>query len=385
MKGLVLDGVWDPRPGVALSESEKQTRKVMNGNTAWRYPALRVENVNDPKICPDEVLVKVCAVGICGSDLSMVETDKDGYMLYPGLTRLPSVLGHECSGEVIEVGRNVTGLMVHERVAVEDMIKCGHCAPCRMGWPNQCRNLDEIGFSTHGAIAEYLAIKAENCWSIHALVERYGGDFEKACEAGATVELTAVVYNGLFEIAGGFRPGAFAAVYGAGPIGLSALALLKSAGAACVMVFEPSRQRQTLARALGADFVFDPTEVIPHEAVLDVTKGIGADVHVEAAGAPTQTFPEIEQCLAIGARVIMIGKSAKRTSVFLETFQDKRAQIFAANGNSGYGTYLNVIRLMAAGAFDPTVMVTRRYTLDTAIAAIENLKAREEGKILIKP
>src|SRR5262249_52740328 len=155
VKGLVLDGIWDPRPGSALTEAERRTRKVMNGNTAWRNPTLRVVELDDPKMGPDEVLLRVRAVGICGSDLHMCETDKDGYMLYPGLTRLPSVLGHECAGEVIEVGRNVKGLRRHDIVAVEDMIKCGYCDPCRMGWPNQCRNLEEIGFSTDGAIAEY--------------------------------------------------------------------------------------------------------------------------------------------------------------------------------------------------------------------------------------
>lgn len=384
MKGLVLDGVWDPRPGCALTETELRTRKAMNGSSAWRYPTLRVVNVEDPGIRPDEVLLRVRAVGICGSDMHMCETDKEGYMLYPGLTRLPSILGHECSGEVIEVGRDVKSVQVHDMVAVEDMIKCGHCEPCRMGWPNQCRNLDEIGFSTNGAIAEYLAIKADNCWNVRALLERYNGDQDKAYEAAATVELMAVTYNGLFECAGGFRPGAYAAVYGAGPIGLSAIALLKSAGAARVIAFEMSKGRQALARALGADYVFDPTEVAPHEAVMDITQGVGADMQVEAAGAPPQTFPEMEQCLAIGAKIVMIGKSAKRASVFMETLQDRRAQIFAANGNSGYGSYMNVIRLMAAGAFDPTLMVTRRYGLDNAIEAIEHLKAREEGKILIK-
>lgn len=384
MKALVLEARWNPRPDYPITEVEKRTGKVTTGSSVWQYPKIYVAEMDDPRIKPDDVLIRVRAVGVCGSDMHMCETSKDGYMLYPGLTKFPCVLGHEFSGEIVDLGQNVKGLKQGEMVCVEDMIKCGYCDPCRRDFPNQCENLDEIGFSVHGALAEYVAVPAKNCWKANSIFERYG-DIEKTYESAATVELTSVSYNALYECAGGFKPGAYAAVYGAGPIGLSAIGLLKAGGASRVIVFEPSEGRQRLAQAIGADFVFDPLDVKPHEVVLELTEGAGADIHVEAAGAPTRTLPEMEKSLAIDGKIVTIGKSSERTSIFLEKFQEKRAKIFSANGNSGYGSYPYVIRLIAGKAFDPTIMITARYRLDEAVEAIENLRSRQDGKIIIKP
>jgi threonine dehydrogenase-like Zn-dependent dehydrogenase len=384
MKALILDAQWDPRPGYAVSEFEKRTGKAINGNSIWRNPKLEIKQIDTPKIGPDEVLIKVKACGICGSDMHFYETDSDGYILYPGLTKFPTALGHEFSGEVVEVGRSVERLKAGTMVTVEEMNWCGYCTACRNCFPNQCENLEEIGFTVNGALAEYIAVQGKYCWPIDSIVDRYNGDEGMAYEVGATVEPHCVAYNAIFECAGGFKPGAYATVYGAGPIGLAAIALLKAAGAAKVIAFEISKGRRALAENVGADAVYDPSEVTPHEMVLELTGGVGAEVHVEAAGAPGKTVPEMEKSMAIGGWIAQIGRAAERVPMYLEAFQVKKGRIFGAQGHSGYGNFPNVIRLIASGAIDPATIITARYDLDHAVDAIVKSGSREDGKVMVR-
>ncbi len=383
MKALVLSATWEPKPGYVVSDFEKKTGKAVTGNSVWRYPKLEVTEVAKPVPAPDQVLLKVKACGICGSDIHFYETDQDGYVMYPGLTKFPCITGHEFSGQVVEVGSAVSDFQVGDMVTAEEMIWCGYCRPCRDGFPNQCLNLEEIGFTIPGAFAEYIAVGAKYCWKLNAIMDLYH-DENKVYEAGALVEPTCVAYNGIFECAGGFKPGGYVAVYGAGPIGLAAIALSKAAGAAKIIAFEVSPQRRQLALTVGADFAFDPREVSAGEKVLALTNGEGADMSVEAAGAPLKTIPEMEKSLAIAGKVVQIGRAAERVPIYLEHFQTHKAKIAGAQGHSGYGTFPNVIRLMAGGRIDMTKIITARYDLAGVVQAIKQSGERRDGKIIVK-
>ncbi len=383
MKGLMLRAKWEPRQDYVLSEFEKATGKAITGNSVWRYPELKVQEIPKPQVKPDRVLLRVKACGVCGSDMHFYETDKDNYIMYPGLTKFPVITGHEFSGQIVEVGGAVTDFKVGDMVTAEEMIWCGECIPCRNGFPNQCQRLEETGFTINGAFAEYLAIGAKYCWKINDLLEVYGTE-DRVYEAGALVEPTSVAYNGIFQRAGGFKPGAYAAVYGAGPIGLASIALCKAAGAAKVIAFEISAQRRELAKAIGADYVFDPREVSPGAKVMEITAGEGAEMQVEAAGAPTLVLPEMEKSLAINGKIVQIGRAAERVPMYLETFQVRHSQVFGAQGHSGNGTFPSVIRLMASGLIDMTRIITARYNLDQVVSAIAQSASRQDGKIMVK-
>lgn len=383
MKALLLRADWDARSGYEVSDWEKRTGKAITGSSVWRQPRLGVEEVPMPSLAPDQVLVRVKACGICGSDVHFYETDSDGYMLYPGLTKFPAAVGHEFSGVIADKGTAVTDLEVGDMVTAEEMIWCGHCPPCRNGYPNQCQNLEEVGFTIHGAAAEYIAIGAKYCWKIKAIAERLG-DEDKAFEVGALTEPTCVAYNGIFECAGGFRPGQYVAVFGAGPIGLASIGLARAAGAGKVAAFEVSALRRELAQRVGADHVYDPHQVQPSEVLLELSAGQGFDFFVEAAGAPQHTIPETEKALAIGARVVQIGRAATRVPMYLERLQVRKAKVFGAQGHSGYGNFPNVIRLVASGRLDLSPIITARFPLERGVEAIQQATKREDGKILIK-
>ena len=384
MKGLVLEAMWDPRPDYPLSEWEKTTGKAITGSSVWRYPKLEVREWPDPQPGPKDVVIEVKACGVCGSDMHFYETDEEGYILYPGLTKFPTILGHEFSGRVVEVGPEVETLRVGDMVTVEEMIWCGRCIPCRNGYPNHCTHLEEIGFTIPGAFANYIAVDEKFCWKIDAIAERFG-DEEKAYEVGALTEPTCVSYNAMFERAGGFRPGHYVSVFGAGPIGLAAIGLAKAAGAGIIVAFEVSPQRLELAQKVGADYAYDPWEVTPSEVLMELSKGEGFNFHVEAAGVPHLTVPEMEKALAINGKIVQIGRAAQRVPMYLEAFQVRRSQVFGAQGHSGHENFPNVIRMVAAGRLDLSPIITRRYTLENAVDAIAQSGERTDGKILVKP
>src|SRR5512142_507538 len=384
MQALVLDAQWDPRPDYPVSEWEKQTGKAITGSSVWRHPTLEVKSVPDPKPGPDDVLLKIKACGVCGSDIHFYEKDKDGYILYPGLTKFPTTTGHEFSGEVVEVGANVHYLKKGDMVTAEEMIWCGYCTPCRNGYPNHCSNLEEIGFTIPGAFAEYLAIGSKYCWKLDAIADKYGS-VDKAYEAGSVVEPTSVAYNGMFPRAGGFAPGAYVAVFGAGPIGLASVALARASGAGLVVAFEVSPNRIEIAKKLGADYAYDPRKVSPSQVLMELSKGEGFDFMVEAAGAPDKTIPEMEKSLAINGKIVQIGRAAARVPMYLETLQVRRGQVFGSQGHSGDAIFPSVIRMMASGRLDLTPAITACYGLEKTVEAIAASGERSHGKITVKP
>ncbi len=383
MKGLVLDAQWKPKADYVVSEWEKETGKAITGNSIWHNPTLEVREWADPEVGPNDVLLEIQACGVCGSDMHFYETDDQNYILYPGLTKFPTILGHEFSGKVVEMGKNVKNLKPGDYVTVEEMIWCGRCTACRNGYPNHCERLEEIGFTIPGAFAKYIAVDEKFCWKVDGILDRYGRD--KGLEMAAMTEPTTVAYNGMFERAGGFRPGHFVSVFGSGPIGLAAIGLAEAAGAGMIVAFEISPQRRGLAKKIGADYVYDPREVSPSQVMMELSKGAGFDFQVEAAGAPHLTVPQMEKAMAINGKVVQIGRAARTVPMYLETFQVRRGQFFGAQGHSGHETFPNVVRLVASGRLDLSPIITGRFGLDDTVAAIARSTKRADGKIMIKP
>jgi len=384
MKALVLDAKWEPRPDYALSDWEKQTGKAVTGSSVWRYPKLEVREKPMPKITRlDEVLLEVKACGVCGSDIHFLETDKAGYMFYPGLTKFPATTGHEFSGKVVEAGKEVKDLKVGDPVTVEEMIWCGYCTPCRNGFPNHCSNLEEIGFTIDGAFAQYIVVGAKYCWKVDGILERFGE--QAGYDAAALSEPTSVSYNAMFSRAGGFKPGANVCVFGAGPIGLAGIGLAEAAGAGKIVAFEVSPQRRELAKKVGADTAYDPREVKISEVLMDISKGEGFDFFFEAAGVPEILLPAAEGALAVNAKIVQVGRAAQRVPMYLETFQVRRSQLFGAQGHSGDANFPSVIRLATSGRLDLTPIITSRYKLDDVVSAIAQSGERRDGKIMVHP
>lgn len=229
---------------------------------------VRLEDVPEPDPGPGTVKVRSFHNGLCGTDLHQY------YFGSMGPSPLPIVIGHEFSGEVVEVGDGVTGLAVGDLVAIEPLWSCGACVPCHEGdvnlcWEVLCHGLGGPG----GGLSEYTVVRAGMA---HVLPE--GLD----AVHGALVEPMSVAYRGVLRAAP--TPDATAVVFGAGPIGIGAYLALRALGVDDVTVVEPAAARRSAVAGLGAESVLDPTATDVVGEVRERTGGAGARVVIDAAG-----------------------------------------------------------------------------------------------------
>lgn len=383
MRAFYVEADYAPREGYVLSQREKDTGRALRGNKIWKNIRGSVVDRPMPVCGDDQVLLKVGAAGICGTDQHLLRKDADGYTMYDGHSKYPIITGHEFSGEIVEVGKNVKKLAVGDLVSVESMHWCGQCDACRRGMFNQCKDLEEPGLTYDGGFAEYAAVNAKYCYKLNDIMNFYGGDKMTAFELGAMVEPTGVAYNGIFVRAGGLRPGGHAAVFGCGPIGLAAIQLLKTSGAAKLIAFESVPERVELAKKCGADAVYDPTSFKDAdeqaELLMDLTNGAGISLFAECAGATKFTYPVMAKSLAIGGKTAQIGHTVGLTPVDVFGWQWNAAIIAGSNGQSGQGIYPDVIALMASGRIDMRKMCTGRYNLEDIDEGMKIMA----GKVLV--
>ncbi len=382
MKALTLSAEWAPKAGYDMTARERELRRPRNGNMVWKRPSIELGEAPDPSLKPDQVMLAIAAVGICGTDMHMYEAGKDDYMMYPGLVCAPNILGHEFAGRVIEVGADVKDLSVGDLVAVEEIQWCGECSACRRGFVNHCLDIEEIGITINGAMAEYLAARARYCWKLDEIAERYGE--EEALVMGAMVEPTGVSYQGLFNRLSNWKPGNNVVIFGAGPIGLAAQALIIAAGAAQVIVFDPSASRREFAEKMGASAALDPSGIDLNDAIMTHTFGRGVDYVVECAGVADKTIEPLDRCLAVNASIIDIGMGETPPTLPIVAYKRMGVQMAGALGHAG-GPFQQVIRMMAAGRIDMRQMVSDRLPLDDALAAFKRLESREDAKIILQP
>jgi threonine dehydrogenase-like Zn-dependent dehydrogenase len=391
MRTVSLMADWKPKSGFKLGHKDIDKKLTYLGSKVWKNPRIEIVEKDTPIPGANEVLIEVKACGICGSDVHMRQADAEGYILYPGLTAFPCTLGHEFSGVVVEAGDNAVNKRTGkkygagEAVCAEEMIWCAQCKPCCDGYPNHCERLQEIGFSIDGAYAKYIKMDSRYLWSLEGLRETYGE--KKMWLLGSLVEPTSVAYNAVIERGGGIRAGEHVVILGGGPIGIAACAVLRKSGANSVIISEPSEKRRKMALDLGATHAVDPLKVNAAEAVLDITKGVGAGLILEATGLPSVVWKDVERIIwegkAVNATVVLVARADDRIPLNGEVLQVRRANVIGSQGHSGHGTFPNVISCMASG-MDVSSMVTKKIGLDEVEENLIKLqKDRDEVKITL--
>lgn len=384
MKALVANAEWSPKKDYKLTKIEIEKKRANIGSQVWKSPVFEIKDVPTPNIESDEILIRVKRCGICGSDTHLYETDKDGYIIFSGPVKLPCIIGHEYSGIVEKAGDRVVNFKVGDKVAAESIVWCGVCASCRSGAVNQCERVELAGITVPGAFAEYIVSKERHCWSINSLKEIC--DDERVFDIGALIEPAGCAYNGLFISGGGFAPGAVVTVFGAGPIGLAAVALARVAGASVVIAFDIVKERLDIAKKMGADFVFNTANnnFSPSDEILNITNGRGADIQVEAAGAANVTIPDMEKSLATNGKIIYLGRAATSASINLNVFVSGANKIIGSRGHSGYGIYNNIIKLIKYGRLNLNSMITSQFNFKEILNALKKSTDRTDGKIMVR-
>jgi 2-desacetyl-2-hydroxyethyl bacteriochlorophyllide A dehydrogenase len=331
---------------------------------------LRLEELTDPRPADHEVLVRVKAAGVCGTDVHMwAGTNQEG--------TFPFIPGHEWSGEVVEAGKSVRAFSRGDRVVAEVPIPCRTCDNCKDGMePNMCPDKELYGFSWEnpGGMAEYTLAREERLFRIPDNV---------SYDEAALVEPLSVAYHGVWESGGGAAPHDRVVVFGAGPIGLFALLSCKASGAP-VIVVEPQASRRKMAQDLGADAVLDPTEGDLVEKVKEHTGGRGATMVLECSGSNGALAATLD-VIGQQGRIVLIGQSAGR-KIPIEIGKAIFARTTIA-GSSGSPYYFpKTLAFMSRRLVDLMPVVTHRFPLaETADAFELGHSGADCAKILILP
>ena len=329
----------------------------------------QLEAVSIPTIGPNEVLVRVRAASICGTDLHIYAWDPwSASRVKPPLT-----FGHEFCGTVERVGEKVTGVGPGDFVSAEMHVNCGRCHQCRVGQPHVCQNLKIIGIDQDGCFAEFVRIPATNIWKVDsAIPEHYAAILDP-------------LGNAVHTVLSGEIAGQTVAVTGCGPIGLMAIAVAKACGCSSVFATEVNPHRRALALQMGADEALNPAEIDVVARVRAATGGTGVDVLLEMSGHPAAIHQGF-QMLRAGGRASLLGVSSQ--PVEFDLVADiifKGATVKGIYGRKMFETWVQMTALLKAGKLKLEPLFSERLALDRFADAFSLLQGGQAGKILFYP
>lgn len=291
-----------------------------------------MQEMDVPTIRDDEVLIRVRAVGICGSDVHGMSGET-------GRRIPPIVMGHEASGEIAEAGSAVSGFAVGDRVTFDSTIYCNRCVFCLQGRVNLCENRRVLGVSCdeyrqHGALAEYVAVPQHILYHLPDAM---------SYEAGAMVEPVSIAAHAVERA--GIHLGETVEVIGCGIIGLFSVQVARAAGAGRIIAVDVNRSRLEMARALGADVVLDPSSDDVPAVVRSQTGGLGANAVIEAVGLEV-TVRDAMAAVRKGGRVVIVGNLAPDVSVPLQRIVTGELDVLGSCASNG--EYAAAIDLIAS-------------------------------------
>ncbi len=325
-------------------------------------PGAEIREVPVPEIGADDVLVKVRAASICGTDLHIYNWDEWAQ----NRIKPPLVPGHEFCGYVAAVGANVTSVKEGDFVSAEMHVACGKCFQCRIGERHICQNVRILGVDGPGAFAEYVRIPESNIWKIDPAIPV---DYASLLDP---------LGNAVHTVLAGEIAGMSCAVIGCGPIGLFSIAVARACGAGEIFAIEPNEYRRGLAKQMKADHVLDPAKDDVKGVVLEKTGGTGVDVIVEMSGNPRAIRQGFEM-VRMGGRVSLLGIPSKPMELNLaEDVIFKGAVVQGINGRLMYKTWYQMQALLKTGKLDLDPVITDRMPLEHFNQAMEKLQAGAE-------
>ena len=325
-----------------------------------------LQNVPEPGIRDDEVLIRVRRAGVCGTDVHIYEWDDWARERI----KPPVVVGHEFAGDVVEVGSLVTDVRVGDRVTAEGHIVDGRCLLCRTGNSHVCPYTRIIGVDRDGCFADYISMPATNVWHLDDAISYDVGGIHDPMGNAFHTALTAEI------------PGATVLITGCGPIGIFAAGICRAAGASRIIASDINPLRLELARKMGAHDVVGPENAA--ECVKRWTDGLGVDVALEMSGVPAAVHQALE-LVRVGGRVQLLGIPSKPMDLDLaREIIFKGVTVYGVIGRRMYDTWHSMTRFLRSGQFDPSPVITHRFPLEEADAAIHAIRSGEAGKVIFE-
>ena len=325
-----------------------------------------VTDLPTPHAGPGELVLRNQVCGVCGTDVHIYHGEPGSADVNP-----PVVLGHEYSGEVVEVGEGVTGFAVGDHVTVDPNIYCGHCAYCQNGKKQLCPSMEAIGVTRDGGFAQYSLIPASQAFKLEPTVP---------WEAAAMAEPLACCLHGI-DLAG-IQVGDKVCVVGGGAIGLLMVQLAKLSGASQIVLSEPNEKRRQVGLQLGANTALDPTRPDAQEAFAQVLDG-GANVVIECVG----NVPAVKSAFQFagkGATVLLFSVPKVDATFDLPLFDVYKKELTIKGSFVNPDTHARAVALINSGKVDFGPIITHRFTLDQLPEAIAMQMSDASIKVVVE-
>lgn len=328
-------------------------------------PGLWLEDVPEPQIGINDVLIQMKRTGICGTDVHIYNWDAWSQQTI----KVPTILGHELCGEIVEVGSNVSDFFPGDIISVEGHLVCGRCRNCLAGRRYKCAHTLGFGVNTDGGFAEYMAVPYTNIWKHEPSVDL---DVAAIFDPFGNAVHTALA----FEVFG-----EDVLITGAGPIGIMAAAVAKHAGARNVVITDVNPKRLELARKLG-DFTTVNVAEKDLEAVkkeLDMKEGF--DVGMEMSGNP-QAFRDMLANMTHGGNIAFLGIPSDEFAINWKTVIFNMLTVKGIYGREMYETWYQM-SVLIEGGLDISPVITHRYSYKEFEKGFEAMRTGDSGKVIL--
>ncbi|SFB00239.1 L-iditol 2-dehydrogenase [Lentibacillus halodurans] len=333
---------------------------------------LELQERSYPAINLDEILLKVHAIGVCGSDLRIYNHGDDRI-------HYPRVIGHEIAGEVVDTGDHVNRFKPGDRVTLGAHIPCGECIYCQQNMGHHCVKGHSMGYQVDGGFAEYVVLPKQfvQNGSIQKIADT------TSYELASLSEPFSCVLSGLEEVDA--KPGETAVVYGAGAIGCMYIAALKRMGAANVIAVQRSAARQHKAKECGADVVIDPSLTDTAERISDETNGLGADTVIVTAPSALVQRESLEIAKTTGKVLYFAGiKPVTENPINTNHIIYKQLKLVGTHG-APRQLHMEAVKWIDNGLLDFSAFITHTFPLEKTDKAFQTALAKEGLKCVVKP
>ena len=324
-----------------------------------------MESIAVPEVGHNDVLIKVNRTAICGTDIHIFKWDDWAQATIP----VPMAVGHEFSGQIVDLGIEVRGFEIGDRVSAEGHITCGVCRNCRAGRRHLCMNAIGVGVNRPGAFAEYLAVPAFNVFKLPDIIT---DDMASILDPLGNATHTALSFD---------LVGEDVLITGAGPIGVMATAIARYAGARHIVITDVNDYRLGLARKMGASRAIN----VSHESIDDTMKELGMvegfDVGMEMSGNP-QAFRDMLRTMHHGGKISMLGIPPGDMAIDWNEVIFKGLVIKGIYGREMFETWYKMSSMLQSG-LDMDPIITHHFDIDEYLPAFELMESGQTGKVIL--
>ncbi|MEL7024518.1 MAG: L-threonine 3-dehydrogenase [Pseudomonadota bacterium] len=328
-------------------------------------PGIWLEDIPEPSIGPNDVLIRVRRTAICGTDIHIYRWDDWAKATIP----VPMAVGHEFSGEIVELGSEVYGLATGDRVSAEGHITCGVCRNCRAGRRHLCINTVGIGVNRPGAFAEYIAVPASN---VFKLPDDVSDEMAAILDPFGNATHTALSFD---------LVGEDVLITGAGPIGIMAVAIAKFAGARHIVITDVNDYRLSLAKAMGATLTVNVGDRSLDDAMSSLGMTEGFDVGLEMSGNGS-ALRELLRVMHHGGKVALLGIPPDDTAVDWNQIIFKGLILKGIYGREMFETWYKMTSMLQSG-LDLSPIITHRFMLSDYAEAFRVMDSGKSGKVIL--